>query len=699
MNLKKLLKEVFMSLLKKILTVSLIVTMLLAVFSLAISASNYEKVEQSFTLAQDIPEEDALPSEEELLTGYLEKDIYPDTSLFGRSAYDLLNEHEKILYTQIKTNLEKIAAGEMSSTAITVTANLDDFSWTTSELGVSTLVSGGRITSAAETAISNAIKSMISTGDIMRALLADLPYELFWFDKTEGMQTSYASSAQGSTASVTKFIFYFKVSSDYAASASYTTDITRISQISTAKQTAKAIVDKYANKTDIEKLTAYKNEICSLTNYYSGNIDTAAYGNPWQLVWVFDNDTSTDVVCEGYSKAFKYLCDLSDFSSSVYCYLVTGEMATANISGPHMWNIVEISGKNYLVDVTNSDDGSIGDRGTLFMVGATTLSNGAAYQIYGVATYAYDMNNLGNFLEDGVFIPVSQTSYAYDAKRIHTVTVNDGMGSGEYTEGVTVTITANEPGENQMFDRWVVSEGNITLSNMFNESATFIMPDQAVVITATYHTHTFAISVSYDDENHWYNYTCGCAKKHMLEPHQYEESITKAPSCDEYGVTTHTCECGRTYETPIEMIDHDYDDGTVTKEPSAFEVGEKKYTCSECGDFYFEEIEKLPESPSVEDKDPESNTNNGNVDEGNKNESTPSNPNENKPSPDNDKTESNNVGNSEQVTESTYADANEDLEKTYSESEVEIGCAASISTATLAFVCALGFAITKKRKD
>lgn len=30
-----------------------------------------------------------------------------------------------------------------------------------------------------------------------------------------------------------------------------------------------------------------------------------------ELIWVFDGDSSTNVVCEGYAKAFQYLCDLS----------------------------------------------------------------------------------------------------------------------------------------------------------------------------------------------------------------------------------------------------------------------------------------------------------------------------------------------------------------------------------------------------
>lgn len=51
-------------------------------------------------------------------------------------------------------------------------------------------------------------------------------------------------------------------------------------------------------------------------------------------------------VCEGYSRAFKYLCDMVN----IPCELVFG---TAEIS--HMWNLVRIDGQWYHIDVTWDD--------------------------------------------------------------------------------------------------------------------------------------------------------------------------------------------------------------------------------------------------------------------------------------------------------------------------------------------------------
>lgn len=51
-------------------------------------------------------------------------------------------------------------------------------------------------------------------------------------------------------------------------------------------------------------------------------------------------------VCEGYSRAFKYLCDMAN----IPCELVLGD---ADID--HMWNLVQIDGEWYHIDVTWDD--------------------------------------------------------------------------------------------------------------------------------------------------------------------------------------------------------------------------------------------------------------------------------------------------------------------------------------------------------
>ena len=114
----------------------------------------------------------------------------------------------------------------------------------------------------------------------------------------------------------------------------------------------------------------------------------------YQVSW---HQPDTKVVCEGYSKAFQYLCDLSGFDG---CYTVSGMMRGGTGAGPHMWNIVTLEGKNYLVDVTNCDGNSIGAPDKLFLAGASG-SVETGYTCCGV-TYTYDKAIIDLFESIGI---------------------------------------------------------------------------------------------------------------------------------------------------------------------------------------------------------------------------------------------------------------------------------------------------------
>lgn len=68
----------------------------------------------------------------------------------------------------------------------------------------------------------------------------------------------------------------------------------------------------------------------------------------------------------------------------------------------------------------------------------------------------------------------------------YSVVVNSGSGSGEYAEGDTVTVIANAAPTGYVWDKWTIVSGGITLADATASTTSFVMPANAVELTATY---------------------------------------------------------------------------------------------------------------------------------------------------------------------------------------------------------------------
>ncbi len=252
-------------------------------------------------------------------------------------------------------------------------------------------------------------------GAVLDALWQDLAYEMYWAWWRVVDYEVYYYTANNLLADV---IYYIAVdprlrsdSSNYFRANTYLT-----SSASTAVNNANAIVNKYSGKSSYDKLVGYKKEICALNeyNYPAADDDSYVYRDygPWQMIYVFDKKSSTNVVCAGYAKAFQYLCD----KGGLTCYYVTGIT-----SGEHAWNIVRLQGKNYLVDITNSEPGSWGQNGELFLAGGTgSVANGYTIRNkYGnTLHYSYDQETKDMWgssvltLSSTSYVPCTKHSYS-----------------------------------------------------------------------------------------------------------------------------------------------------------------------------------------------------------------------------------------------------------------------------------------------
>lgn len=353
---------------------------------MAEQASTQHEMEP-ITVEQSVSLDDAdLPDNEELFNDYVAQMLYGDSgiSLLANYGQEALTGKNLELYNTLKAGIEKVAANGGS----TVFTSDITITWNTTKTG-----------DELKTEAAEKFAQEINKSKIVDCLLADCPYELYWFDKTEGYQFGYSFSSNGTSATIQDLKITFQVAGAYQDSTTTTVNATKANTAKTAVANAQQIIEDNAGKSDYEKLIAYKEAICNLTAYNdeaAGESYQSGYGDPWQIIYVFDKDEGTKVVCEGYAKAFQYLCDQSSFENAV-CYTVTGNMAGGTGAGGHMWNIVKLDGQNYLVDVANSDQGSIGQDGGLFLVGnaSGSMEDGYTFLLSKNITFTYD-NDIKN---------------------------------------------------------------------------------------------------------------------------------------------------------------------------------------------------------------------------------------------------------------------------------------------------------------
>lgn len=173
------------------------------------------------------------------------------------------------------------------------------------------------------------------------AFVYEYPEYSFWLTGSE-ISASYYDESKVISANINMV-----ASNDYKGSKEKTVDSAKIKAAAANIKKGDKIAAKYEGKSDYEKIKGYCDEICALTEYNHAAAASMEGGNPWQIPWVFDGDPKTNVVCEGYAKAFYYLCK----KGGVECFIAMG---TAN-GGDHMWNIAIVDGKSFLVDITNTD--------------------------------------------------------------------------------------------------------------------------------------------------------------------------------------------------------------------------------------------------------------------------------------------------------------------------------------------------------
>lgn len=368
-----------------------------------------------------------------------------------------MNPTLRAVYDQLVPEIQKIAAGEGDSSIFEL--SFQPLTFTKEELGIEGDIlvlnkeNQYQFSKEANEAVTNAFSAELDVNMLLNRLLARHPYELYWFDKVFEQDDVRAISVrpicsvdgQQTTVTVSDCQILMVVSQDYAVTDAatqqyylYSPDTAKTGAAKTAAATAAQVVAENQGKGTYSKLVAYADYIKNAVSYNYAAADKNNYGDPWQLIYVFDNDPDTNVVCEGYSKAFKYLCDLTWTGSDpeVACYLPTGTMDGGTGEGAHMWNIVSIGGANYLTDITNCDSGTTGAPDQLFLCGAegSVDASYAAATTNGTVTYVYDQNTKDIYDQELV---LSATKYSP-----LTFSLNQLTELARYAAGITTDESA-----------------------------------------------------------------------------------------------------------------------------------------------------------------------------------------------------------------------------------------------------------------
>lgn len=302
------------------------------------------------------------------------------------------------LYRLLAIYIDAVADGEESNTEFTFEPAdvYEKTVYTAEDLNVDYIKDENGFNPEAVAAM-QAIRSQLSFQDVAACLMSDFPLQMYWFGKGYVPSNCTISGTEDYLRFTGNVVFKMRVAEDYATTtvavdgtvsySAYEIDTRYGQAIQNAAANAAEVLNEYAGLSDYEMLRGYRDVIRSLTSYNTPAAQgeyTFSYGNPWQLVWVFDGDPDTTVVCEGYSKAFQYLVEQGGATAEAIS--VQGYLNEISANRAHMWNIVSMDGHNYLVDVTNDYEYR------LFLVGADGNVDGysaGGLRYYYNRTYTY----------------------------------------------------------------------------------------------------------------------------------------------------------------------------------------------------------------------------------------------------------------------------------------------------------------------
>lgn len=336
-------------------------------------------------------------------------------SLFNTGSYtgsyeDQLDDLESTFYTSILNNPTKIDINENPiSLSITINGTIEDNKFIPGKGAEEVIAS-----------LSNSFEKA--------AVAACYDHPEYSWILTGGISYGYATSStnEPGVCQITQFSFAMKAVPDFASDMSE-----MYSKISSIVSEASSYTTRY------DKLKFFHDKICELTTYNTEASKISSGSAPKELLYAwspYGTFTKQPVVCEGYARAFKMLCD----AANIPCALISGDGG-----GPHMWNAVKMDDEKwYAVDVTWDDSGDPSTpKDTYFLKPSKDFSNHTPEPKYGLV---YPVLNDADYEQ-----PTEPENPTMDVTSDATSEWNKGpvtftITVSNVTEGISCVYTLND---------------------------------------------------------------------------------------------------------------------------------------------------------------------------------------------------------------------------------------------------------------
>ncbi len=375
----------------------------------------------------------------------------------------------------------------------------------------------------------------------MDAFLYDHP-EIFWFGS---MRSSYLMTVTGND--IGGYVGCIDAM-DILPNEIYSGAAAKLSQYENAVDAAVAFLGVTDNR--YETLKNIHDFICDNAWY---NLVSGSRVHSSEAFFVGDGG----IVCEGYAKSFKVLCD----RTGIPCVLVSGYAG-----GAHMWNYVQMEdGKWYLVDVTWDDQDS-GIYDTYFLVGTDSIG-------FGNETISQERTERNDFSGRGIF------SFTYPVLSSSKYGTHVHEWNTEYTVDTEPTCTEN--GSKSIHCRTCDETKNVTAIAALGHS----WDSGTVSLVSSCKTNGIKTYVCMNDASHQYTEQLELdADSH--EGGTYIKGKTEA-TCTSVGYTGDTfcsgCDIKLSDGQILPLTSHTFTVYSSDGNATCFNDGTKTAICDVCG--------------------------------------------------------------------------------------------------------------------